>query len=44
MLFDKIKDMYDIVFFITHNDLVKDWGDNVVTVNKIGNVSSVSVK
>jgi DNA repair exonuclease SbcCD ATPase subunit len=43
-LFDKIKDMYEIVFFITHNDLVKDWGDNVVTVNKIDNVSKISFK
>ena len=44
MLFDKIKDMYDIVFFITHNDLVKDWGDNVVTVVKKDNISKVTMK
>lgn len=43
-LFDKIKDMYDIVFFITHNDLVKDWGDNVVTVVKKDNVSKITIK
>jgi len=43
-LFDKIKDMYDIVFLITHNDLVKDWGDNVVTVNKINNLSKINLK
>jgi len=43
-LFDKIKDMYEIVFFITHNDLVKDWGDNVVTVSKPGNVSKITIK
>jgi DNA repair exonuclease SbcCD ATPase subunit len=43
-LFDKIKDMYDIVFFITHNDLVKDWGDNVVTVNKVNNHSKINFK
>jgi DNA repair exonuclease SbcCD ATPase subunit len=42
-LFDKIKDMYDIVFFITHNDLVKDWGDNVITVVKENNVSRVKI-
>lgn len=41
-LFDKIKDMYEIVFFITHNDIVKDWGDNVVTVVKNNNVSKIS--
>ena len=44
MLFDKIKDMYEIVFFITHNDLVKDWGDNLLTINKIGNISKITVK
>jgi hypothetical protein len=43
-LFDKIKDMYDIVFFITHNDLVRDWGDNVVTVKKEKHISKISIK
>ncbi len=43
-LFDKIKDMYDIVFLITHNDLVKDWGDNVVTVSKVNNISKINIK
>jgi len=44
-LFDKIKDMYEIVFFITHNDLVKGWGDNVVTVVKgNNNISKISIK
>jgi len=43
-LFDKIGDMYDIVFLITHNDLVKDWGSNFVTVKKEKNVSSIYVK
>ncbi|CAK0768792.1 hypothetical protein CCP3SC1AL1_4550002 [Gammaproteobacteria bacterium] len=44
ILFDKIKDMYEIVFFITHNDLVKDWGDNIVTVSKTDNVSKITIK
>jgi len=43
-LFDKIKAMYDIVFLITHNDIVKDWGDNIVTVLKPDNISSVRIK
>jgi DNA repair exonuclease SbcCD ATPase subunit len=42
LLFDKVKDMYDIVFFITHNDIVKDWGDNVVTVVKNNNLSKIT--
>jgi DNA repair exonuclease SbcCD ATPase subunit len=43
-LFDKIKDMYEIVFFITHNDLVKDWSTNNITVIKENNISSVAIK
>lgn len=43
-LFDKIKDMYDIVFLITHNDLVKDWGNNVLTINKLANISKLTLK
>lgn len=42
LLFDKIKDMYDIVFFITHNDIVKDWSTNVVTVVKNNNLSKIT--
>lgn len=41
-LFDKIKDMYEIVFLITHNDLVKDWSNNILTVNKTENISRLS--
>jgi DNA repair exonuclease SbcCD ATPase subunit len=43
-LFDKIKDMYEIVFFITHNDLVKDWSDNIVTIVKNNNLSKFTMK
>jgi DNA repair exonuclease SbcCD ATPase subunit len=43
-LFDKIKDMYEIVFLITHNDLVKDWSSNVLTINKIDNISRLTIK
>lgn len=42
-IFDKIKDMYDIVFFITHNDLVKDWSTNNITVIKENNCSRVTI-
>ena len=42
-LFDKIKDMYDIVFLITHNDLVKDWSKNIVTVIKENNLSRIKL-
>lgn len=42
-MFEKIKDMFDIVFFITHNDLVKDWGDNVITIKKVNDISSINL-
>lgn len=40
-LFDRVSDMFDIVFFITQNDLVKDWGDKIVTVVKENNISRI---
>ena len=43
-LFDKIKNMYEIVFLITHNDIIKDWGDNIITVVKNNNLSKVTIK
>jgi DNA repair exonuclease SbcCD ATPase subunit len=42
-LFDKIKDMYDIVFLITHNGLVKDWSSNIVTVVKENHLSRINL-
>ncbi len=42
-LFDKIRDMFDIVFFISHNELVKDWSDNIITVTKDNNISRINI-
>jgi DNA repair exonuclease SbcCD ATPase subunit len=42
-LFDKIKNMYEIVFLITHNDIIKDWSTNNVTVIKTNNISTVKI-
>jgi DNA repair exonuclease SbcCD ATPase subunit len=43
-LFDKILDWYDTIMLITHNDIVKDWADNIVTIKKVNNVSTISMK
>jgi DNA repair exonuclease SbcCD ATPase subunit len=43
-LFDKIKNMYEIVFLITHNDIIKDWSTNTITVIKSDNLSKVTIK
>jgi TolA-binding protein len=40
-LFERITDMFDIVFFITQNDLVKDWANQIVTVIKDNNISKI---
>jgi DNA repair exonuclease SbcCD ATPase subunit len=43
-MFEKIKGMFDIVFLITHNDTVKDWGDNIITIKKTNNISKIHAK
>lgn len=44
-LFDKLAEMYNTVFLLTHSDLVKDWGDHVISITKNEkNISSLTVK
>jgi hypothetical protein len=33
--------MYENIYFITQNDVVKDWADNIVTVVKENNISKI---
>lgn len=39
--FKKIKTYFEHIFLITHNDLVKNWSDNVICVSKENNVSKI---
>jgi DNA repair exonuclease SbcCD ATPase subunit len=39
--FLKLKEYFDCVFLITHNPMVTEWGDNVITVKKSNNVSRI---
>ena len=39
--FLKLKEYFDCVFLITHNHMVTEWGDNVITVKKTNNVSKI---
>ena len=39
--FLKLKEYFDCVFLITHNPLVREWGDSVITVKKTNNVSTI---
>ena len=41
--FQKCSEMFDNIFLITHNPLVKDWSTNVITIEKVNNVSSLIV-
>jgi DNA repair exonuclease SbcCD ATPase subunit len=43
-MFEKIKAMFDIVFFITHKEEVKNWADNLITINKINHISKLMLK
>ena len=42
--FKKCSEMFDNIFIITHNELVKDWANHTITVNKINNISNLVVK
>tara|TARA_R110000824_G_scaffold4945_11_gene23186 strand:+ start:1408 stop:3768 length:2361 start_codon:yes stop_codon:yes gene_type:complete len=41
LFFDKIKEYFQIILLITHNPVVKDWGDNIITIKKQKNVSQI---
>ena len=43
-IFEKIKELYDMVFLITHNEIVKDWADKIITVKKTNNISELNIK
>ena len=40
--FIKMKDYFEKIFVISHNPLISNWGNNIVTIKKTDNVSKVS--
>ena len=44
IFFDKIKKMYEIIFLISHNPIVQDWGDKIITVEKNNDISSLQIR
>ena len=40
--FIKMKDYFEKIFVISHNPLISNWGNNIVTIKKTNNVSKVS--
>jgi DNA repair exonuclease SbcCD ATPase subunit len=43
IFFDKIKNMYEIIFLISHNPIVQDWADKIVTIEKNNDISSLQI-
>jgi len=41
-LVSKISEYFDNLFVISHNPLIRDWGTNIITINKTNNISSIS--
>ena len=39
---DKVAQTIDNIFIITHNELVKEWADNIITITKDNKVSKVN--
>jgi len=39
--FDKVKEYFPIVMLITHNEMVKDWSEKILTITKKDNISSI---
>jgi DNA repair exonuclease SbcCD ATPase subunit len=44
IFFDKIKKMYEIIFLISHNPIVQDWADKIITVEKNNDISSLQIR
>lgn len=44
IFFDKVKKMYEIIFLISHNPIVQDWADKIITIEKNNDISSLQIK
>ncbi len=40
----KCSEMFPNIFLITHNEIVRDWSKNIITINKNNNISYLSIK
>lgn len=43
IFFDKIKKMYEIIFLISHNPIVQDWANKIITIEKNNDISSLQI-
>ena len=44
IFFDKIKKMYETILLISHNPIIQDWADKIITVEKNNDISSLQIK
>lgn len=44
LLFEKATEMFDAIFIITHKDIVKDWSENIILIEKVDNISKIYIK
>lgn len=44
LLFDRIGEMYDVVFLITHNNTLKEWSSSSITITKENHISKLVIK
>ena len=42
--FQKCSEMFPNIFLITHNQLIKDWANKIITIKKKKNISSLLLK
>jgi len=42
LFFDKLKVFFEHIWIISHNPLIKDWGDNIVKVTKTDQISKLT--
>jgi DNA repair exonuclease SbcCD ATPase subunit len=44
LFFDKLKQFFEHIWIISHNPLILDWADHLVTVKKENNISTINEK
>jgi len=44
LLFDKAGDFFETIFIISHINIVKDWADKIILIEKVDNISKISLK
>ena len=42
--FQKCSEMFENIFLITHNPMVRDWATNIIEIEKVNNVSFLKIK